>query len=94
MMRFIGWSLDSSRRPRGGEGKTEMDVAAYLYFDTDEEFSDNSVFAQVSSDILDITSDDVLPCPEPAGPLPSEKGLENAARSARLMLNEGVTRIS
>ena len=49
MMRFIGWSLDSSRLLiglRGGQGKTEMD-AAYLYFNTrTKKLSDNSLLAQ------------------------------------------------
>lgn len=80
MMRFIGWSLDSSRLLiglRGGQGKTEMD-GAYLYFNTRTKSFQITAYLRklnkVSSDILS-SSDDVLPCAEPAGPLPSAKDL-------------------
>jgi uncharacterized protein YecT (DUF1311 family) len=80
MMRFIGWSLDSSRLLiglRGGQGKTEMD-AAYLYFSTGTKSFQITPYLRklnkVSSDILS-SSDDVLPCAEPASPLPSAKDL-------------------
>ncbi len=81
MMRFIGWSLDSSRLLiglRGGQGKAEMD-AAYLYFNTQAKSFQITAYLRklnkVSSDILS-SSDDVLPCAEPVSPLPTAKDLE------------------
>ena len=87
MMRFIGWSLDSSRLLiglRGGQGKAEMDGACF-------DVSGRKAFGRrpflrklnkVSSDILS-SSDHVLPCAEPASPLPERKGLGSAVRQTR-----------
>ena len=93
MMRFIGWSLDSSRLLiglRGGQGKTEMD-AAYLYFNTRTKSFQITPYLRklnkVSSDILS-SSDDVLPCAEPASPLPSAKDLEARLDQLDRRLNE------
>ena len=93
MMRFIGWSLDSSRLLiglRGGQGKTEMD-AAYLYFNTRTKSFQITPYLRklnkVSSDILS-SSDDVLPCAEPAGSLPSAKDLEGRLDQLDRRLNE------
>lgn len=81
MMRFIGWSLDSSRLLiglRGGHGKFEMD-GAYLYFDTRTKGFQITPYLRklnkVTSDILS-SSDDVLPCAEPPSPLPTAKDLK------------------
>ena len=93
MMRFVAWSLDSSRLLvglRGGQDKNEMG-GAYLYFNTQAKTFQITAYLRklnkVTSDILS-SSDDVLPCAEPISPLPAEKDL--AARFDHLdrQLNE------
>lgn len=93
MMRFIGWSLDSGRLLiglRGGHGKTEMD-AAYLYFNTRTKSFQITPYLRklnkVSSDILS-SSNDVLPCAEPASPIPSAKDLGARFDQLDRQLNE------
>lgn len=93
MMRFIGWSLDSSRLLiglRGGHGKTEMD-AAYVYFNTRTKSFQITAYLRklnkASSDILSSFAD-MLPCAEPGSPLPSTKDLEARLDQLDRRLNE------
>jgi hypothetical protein len=80
MMRFTGWSLDSSRllvALRGGQSKFDME-GAYLYFHTGAKRWELTPYLERvnkgSSDILR----EPMPCCEPAGALPPEAQLKGA----------------
>jgi hypothetical protein len=93
MMRFVGWSVDSSRLLvglRGGDGKFEMD-AAYLYFRTaTKRFELTPYLSKLNATTSDILSgfDDVLPCAEPAGLLPAASELKPRLERLDAELNE------
>ncbi len=92
MMRFIGWSQDSTRLLvglRGGQGKFEMD-GAYLYFHTGMKRWEVTPYLRklnkITSDILSAT-DDVLPCAESAAALPGEAELKGRLEKLDAELN-------
>jgi uncharacterized protein YecT (DUF1311 family) len=89
MMRFAGWSVDSSRLLlglRGGGSKSEME-GAYLYFNTrTKRFELSPYLRKVNQGSSDILAEQ-MPCTEPAGALPSEIQLKTRLEELDADLN-------
>lgn len=89
MMRFAGWSADSSRLLiglRGGGSKFEME-GAYLYFNIrTKRFELTPYLRRVNQDSSDILGEP-MPCTEPAGAMPSEAQLKTRLKELDADLN-------
>jgi uncharacterized protein YecT (DUF1311 family) len=86
MIFFAGWSRDSGRLLvglLGGEDKRNLDHC-YIYFNTRiEKFESTNYLRKVSG-----IKSQVLACPEPSGPLPSEPELKSRFEMLDKRLND------